>query len=248
MGNFDYELREEKNQKNMDAYFSLVDNSDDILYVHILNAQSNPDEFIKRYGKNMGIICKDKDTLPIYEDFFLDEEVKYCFIPDESSFRRRIRKNKVLLANRFNKLDRNYDYIAKDDEFFSDDHLYYLEDNYVGFSDYSIIGDEYSDTGFAPYAVAIHIVYFDNDYSFRIKHFVSDSNDDISDPARKFQEALSKLIAWNKEKHYETEAMKQFEDLFDKENYPGLGTVKKLSLMHHLELVGTYLDDKRGVI
>lgn len=99
-------------------------------------------------------------------------------------------------------------------------------------------------TGFAPYAVAIHIVYFNTDDSLRVKHFVSDSNDDISDPAGKFQEALSKLVEWNEEKQLDTVAMKEFEDLYHREAYPGLGTVKKLSIMHHLELIGRYLDNK----
>lgn len=146
------------------------------------------------------------------------------------------------MADRFNKQDRNNDYIEIDDEPFSEDHLYYLEDGYVGFADYSVVGKEYNETGFAPYAVAIHIVYFDTDDSLRIKHFVSDSNDDISDPARKFQEALSILIEWNEERKLDTVAMKEFEHLFHREAYPGLGTVKKLSIMHHLELIGRYLD------
>jgi hypothetical protein len=29
---------------------------------------------------------------------------------------------------------------------------------------------------------------------------------------------------------------------FKNETYPGLGTVKKLTMMHHIELVGQYLD------
>ena len=114
----------------------------------------------------------------------------------------------------------------------------------MGFADYSVVGEEYNETGFAPYAVAIHIVYFDTDESLRVKHFVSDSNDDISDPAGKFQEALSKLVEWNKKKQLDTVAMKEFEDLYRREAYPGLGTVKKLSIMHHLELIGRYLDEE----
>lgn len=57
-------------------------------------------------------------------------------------------------------------------------------------------GRQYNESGFAPYAVAIHIVYFENDNSLRIRHFVSDSNDDITDVAGKFYEAVSKLYEW----------------------------------------------------
>lgn len=121
----------------------------------------------------MGTICTDKDAVSVYESYFAETDVKYNLIPYESGLRRKINKNRVLLADKFNKQDRNNDYIAADDEPFSEDHLYYLEDGYVGFSDYSVVGHEYSDTGFAPYAVAIHIVYFDTDNSLRVKHFVS---------------------------------------------------------------------------
>lgn len=242
VGSFNSELMEEKNQKLKESLSIILKENSNILFMYLLKSKSNPENFIERYADNMGTICDDKDAVSIYETYFTDKGVKYNLIPDESGFRRKIRKNRVLLSDKFNKQDRNNDYIEVDDEPFSEEHLYYLEDGYVGFSDYSVIGAEYNETGFAPYAVAIHIVYFDTDDSLRVKHFVSDSNDDISDPAGKFQEALSKLIIWNKEKKLDTIAMKVFADLYERETYPGLGTVKKLSIMHHLELIGNYLD------
>ena len=135
----------------------------------------------------------------------------------------------------------NVDYLDKDD-FFSRDHLYYKEDGYLGFSDYSIIGNEYSETGFAPYAVAIHIIYFDEEKSLRVRHFVSDSNDDISDIAGKFKEAMYKLVKWNKTAKLDTYGIRKLEEFYSLESYPGLGTVKKLSIMHHLELMNSFLD------
>lgn len=242
VGSFNSDAREEKNQKLRKSLSESLQKNNHILFMNLLRANSKPEGFIEKYADNMGTICNDKDAIPVYETYFAKMDVKYNLIPDESGFRRKIRKNRVLLADKFNKQDRNNDYIEVDDEPFSEDHLYYLEDGYVGFADYSVVGEEYNETGFAPYAVAIHIVYFDIDDSLRVKHFVSDSNDDISDPAGKFQEALSKLVAWNEEKKLDTVAMKEFEDLYRREAYPGLGTVKKLSIMHHLELIGRYLD------
>ncbi len=242
VGNFRSEIQEEKNQKLKESFkISLKENSN-MLFINFLKKGSEPQKFIEKHSDSMGTICTDKDAIPIYETFFADTGVICNLVPDESGFRRKIRKNRVLLEDKFNKLDRNNDYIEVDDEPFSEDHLYYKEDGYIGFADYSVVGKEYNETGFAPYAVAIHVVYFDTDDSLRIKHFVSDSNDDISDPARKFQEALSKLVKWNNEKRLDTVAMKEFEELYRREAYPGLGTVKKLTIMHHLELVGRYLD------
>lgn len=242
VGSFSSDAKEEKNQKLKESFSASLKENNNILYMYLLRASSKPEKFIAKHADNMGTICNDKDAISVYETNFSETDVKFNLIPDESGFRRKVRKNRVLLADKFNKQERNNDYIEIDDEPFSEDHLYYSEDGYVGFADYSVVGEEYNETGFAPYAVAIHIVYFDTDESLRIKHFVSDSNDDISDPAGKFQEALSKLVEWNKEKQLDTVAMKEFEDLYRREAYPGLGTVKKLSIMHHLELIGRYLD------
>ena len=213
---------DEKNQKLRESFLSSLKENTNMLFFKLLRTKSNPEKFIEKHADSMGTICIDKDAIPIYETYFAEADVKFNLIPDESGFRRKIRKNRVLLSDKFNKQDRNNDYMDVDDEAFSEDHLYYQEDGYVGFSDYSVVGEEYNETGFAPYAVAIHIVYFDNNDSLRVKHFVSDSNDDISDPAGKFQEALSKLMVWNEEKRLDTVAMKEFEDLYRREAYPGL--------------------------
>lgn len=191
------------------------------------------------------VINTDRDYLDLYESAFGAVVPRYALMPDESVFRRKVRHHKVLLDDKFEKQDRNADYQEIDDEFFSDDHLYYEEDGFVGFSDYSVVGNEYLESGFAPYAVAIHIVYFAEDKTLRIRHFVSDSNEDITNPALKFYEAVSKLAKW----YYGTDphpvdmtlGLKIFLQHYGQQSYPGLGTVKKLSLMHHLELMGKYL-------
>lgn len=203
--------------------------------------------YIDRYDHEKEIsssllICNNPDNIRDYELAVKDEAPLYNLIPDRSDFRRRIRVKRVLCEDRFPKQTRNIDYAETDNEFFSSDHLYYLADGYEGFSDYSVVGKEYSETGFAPYAVAIHIVYFDEKYNMRIAHFVSDSNDDISDPARKFAEAAEKLVKWNRNMHLETEGIKALESSYHNKTYPGLGVVKKYSIMHHLQLMGDYLD------
>ncbi|MCI7607311.1 MAG: sce7725 family protein [Spirochaetales bacterium] len=197
-----------------------------------------------RNDKKCVFICNNQDTLDFYEMKSKEINPLYVLIPDRSEFRRRIRKNRILLEDHFKKKDRNADYASCDDEFFSSDHLYYRDDNYEGFSDYSIIGEEYSDSGFAPYAVAIHIVYFDNSSSLRVAHFVSDSNSDIKDVAGKFLEAVKKLHKWNKTKGFGTIGLDELENCYSKEIYPGLGVVKKYSIMHHIEIVGRFLDSE----
>ncbi len=199
-------------------------------------------------NNQMLIVCKDRDYLPVYEERFLQDYPKYTLIPDESAFRRKIKKNRVLVDDRFEKQERNSDYSKKTDEYFSDDHIYFADDGYVGFSDYSIVGDDYMEAGFAPYAVAIHIVYFATDGSLHVKHFVSDSNEDITNPALKYYEAVSKLATWYKDNKSSvplTAGLNVFLKHYEEQSYPGLGTVKKLSLMHHIELMGKYLDEEK---
>lgn len=169
-------------------------------------------------------------------------------VPDNTVYKFKIGKlpYRVLFADCFNKMNRNVDYIKKVDEDFSLYHLIYKDEGYKGFGDYSIIGEDYSDSGFAPYAVAIHIVYFDNNDALRVHHFVSESNDDMFDPANKLMEALTKLHGWmnssdfNKEKN-ESFGLKQLDTLFVEDRYPGLGFLKKLEIMHHLEIMNKYL-------
>ena len=184
-------------------------------------------------------VMDDQDKQQLYEAMGL-KDARYTLCPFDRYVMQMSIKNRVLFEDRFRKRSRNADYPK--DEFFSRDHLDFSE---IGFGDYSIIGKEYNESGFAPYAVAIHIVYFENDNSLRIRHFVSDSNDDITDVAGKFYEAVSKLYEWyiteNQERQL-TMGLNTLLEHYKNKTYPGLPTLKKLSVMHHLELVGRYLD------
>lgn len=190
-------------------------------------------------------ICTNYDMLSVYNSLYQDKQPLYAVIPNDSAFLRRVirTENKIMIQDRFNKQSRNADYIENTDEFFSEDHLYFLEERFKGFSDYSIVGNIETTSGFAPKAVAIHIVYIDKkNNALRIHHFVSDSNDDIQNTAKKFYEAVTKLVNWVRAESPEmTLGLKEFVNHYDNGTYPGLGVVKKLSIMHHLELVSNHL-------
>lgn len=193
-------------------------------------------------------IMTNRDYLNTYHNLFNNTSPKFTMFPDERQIRRAISTNKVMFEDKFKKQEKNADYLKQQDEFFSDDHLYFAEEGFVGFGDYSIIGNEYIESGFAPYAVVVHIVYFANDDTLRIRHFVSESNTDTKDVAGKYYEAIMKLKKW-----YNAGQSKQLTTalavlLSHAENgyYPGLPTIKKLSIMHHLELVGKYLNGGIG--
>ena len=188
------------------------------------------------------LVIHDRDALDLYMDEFAHERPKYALIPDQGTFRRMIQSPRIILQDQFNKQKRNADYSNVEDEFFSDAQLFYKDEGYVGFADYSIIGDEFSVGGFAPYAAAIHLVYFDNSDKLRIHHFVSDSVEDIHDTPGKFFEAVHKLAKWVLDNNIErTIGLETLLKHHKEGTYQGLGVVKKLSIMHHLELMSVYM-------
>lgn len=214
-------------------------------------SQDNMDEVIsslEKVGvqkKELLVVLNDYDYLETYKTAFSNDKPKYTLFPDERAIRRAVGTGKVIFDDKFKKQDKNADYAKNDDEFFSEEHLFFTEEGNVGFGDYSIIGNHYDESGFAPQAVAIHIVYFAEDKSLRIHHFVSDSNIGIEDVAGKFYEAVLKLFKWYKtqgDPKQKTFALSTLLDYADRGYYPGLPTIKKLSIMHHLELMSKYLN------
>jgi hypothetical protein len=194
------------------------------------------------------IICSNEDIDRIeLTNFISDFNVVYSLLDlDEitsRSFKRMFStETKVSLSDPFPKAERNADYAKKHDALLTEDHIYYKEEGFVGFSDFLTVGKDYQESGFLPYAVAIHITYpAKNNEEIRLRHFVSDSNEDDSDVPGKFFEALKKLIEFTDKLSFKTQALKEFKTLYEKEHYPGLGYIKKLSILNHLELVNKLL-------
>ncbi|EOP02090.1 hypothetical protein ICS_05724 [Bacillus cereus BAG2O-3] len=197
--------------------------------------------------EDLAIIHSERNLVRSYREIFNDETARFNIIPSDNAFSRQLSDQELVgLDDKFNKLPRNVDYLEQENEFFSEEHLFFSDEGYIGFSDFSVVGEEFNESGFAPYAVAIHIVYPNAEGALEIMHFVSDSNEDTSDPAGKFSEALEKLIRWYElstpDERMNTFAMQCFIQHHREGTYPGLPTLKKLSIMHHLELIGRLLD------
>ena len=201
-------------------------------------------EIVVNDMQNSIAIIDSVDDISSYLEACKNEKPLYTIIPDRRSIKRNVKGKKIILEDSFIKQKRNVDYKNNTDEFFSDWHREYIEEGYSGFSDYSIVGSEYSESGFAPKAVAIHIVYLSSEDDLRVHHFVSETNTDSKDTAGKFGEAVSELKHWCIEnKIQETKGLKAFYDYCDKGRFPGLGVVKKCSIMHHLELMSKRLGE-----
>ena len=199
----------------------------------------------KAYTKDRLLVVLDNgDYVSDYKEIFGPKHPRFTLTTDERRIRRAISGSKVLFGDRFNRQPKNADYLKNEDEMFSDDHIYYQDEGFIGFGDYSIIGNYYEEGGFSPRAVAFHIVYFDEEEVLRVHHFVSDSNFGIEDVAGKYYEAVTKLKRWFEDGHQsqKTKALSILLEHADNGYYPGLPTLKKLSIMHHLELMSKYLN------
>ena len=172
------EMRRE-NSKIANELYELLTKHNKIIKSYIMSAKSAAKLKNDELKAERLIINPDRDCLDDFLEVYDKSLPRYTLIPDDRAFRRVISEH--------------------EDEFFSDSHLYFQNENYVGFADYSVVGEEFNESGFAPVAVAIHIVYFNEKNDLRIHHFVSDSNDGIEDPGGKFGEALEKLVYWCEE-------------------------------------------------
>ena len=130
-------------------------------------------------------------------------------------------------------------------EKFSDLHVTFPDEGMNGFGDFLTVGDDYSESGGPAYAVAIHLTFIDSekDDEMYIHHFKSIRQDTPTDPAGKFAEALDSMMKKLNEpnsKVIETTAVREFRELHAKRHFPGLGYVKKLSLIHHIETLADF--------
>lgn len=241
VGDFEVELGLRNDFK--EKYEELIKNPF-INYAYILTSKKIDEIFAEVDTIN------DRNVFFIYDDSSVAEQISkrmnkaniFSLVPDKSIFRRKL-KNRIILEDCFNKQDRNADYEKNIDEYFSENQLIYLDDDWSGFSDFSIVGDNYTESGFSPKVVAIHMVYFSNDNILRVHHFLSKNDDSIENIPGKFNEALTELLSFPffSEVNNKSFALSQFDELKNQEKFPGLGTVKKLSIMHHLELMSNFL-------
>jgi hypothetical protein len=153
-------------------------------------------------------------------------------------------KKYIRLDDLFEKQARNSDFLGIASHKFSEEHLFYLSDKYNGFSDFTVLPSEYTDGGSTPRAVVIHLTYLNETQEIWIRHFTSDTNDSIANIQGKFAEAATKAVTYCRANHLSNSAIEELASFLTDSHYPGLGTVKKISIKNHLLIVGQYLSTK----
>ncbi|MEK0336793.1 MAG: sce7725 family protein [Nitrosopumilus sp.] len=220
---------------------------------YILHAESRITDLItllKNYGTiNFSILhygyTNGKEVANAIKDY--DNIKNHVFIDGFAGklYQRHLKKDgikRVLIRNGFKLRRKNSLYPHS--EHFSDLHITFPDEGMDGFGDYLIVGDDYAETGGPAYAVAIHLTYLDSDDDMFIYHFISDQTDSPTNPGGKFLEALEKLVkAIKKPKSliFESRSCSEYLELYQKQHYPGLGYIKKLSMQHHIELIADFI-------
>ena len=135
---------------------------------------------------------------------------------------------------------RNKDYRGKEDQRFNDNVFFYEEEGYSGFGDYTILPEVFSKGGMLPWVVAIHMTYNRNAEEVWVHHFLSESNDNGTENIqRKFSEAAELVKSFFEQQYPQdmTPAVGKLHKFVVDGHYPGLGSLKKISIEHHITLM-----------
>ncbi|KID42274.1 sce7725 family protein [Fructilactobacillus fructivorans] len=224
------------------------------MFINAYNLKSDEDvNRIKDKNKKTMVILTDKSELSNIEQFSNDKSLVVIDVNNRIEIRKAKNnsvKNLIELSDGYDKKERNLDYVDDADQSFSIEHLLYKNDGFLGFSDYSIVGDNFSTGGSFPKVVAIHIVYFNKNNELRIHHFTSDPKDSESkDLKLKNGEALEKLVSWYDSKNFDKSkndslGLRELRNVYvNKHGETNLGKLKQFSIEHHLEIIGRYLDN-----
>ncbi|MFA7390190.1 MAG: sce7725 family protein, partial [Proteiniphilum sp.] len=234
-------------------YLNELENSKFIPAFHYRNNSEFINQSIESFGlSNCMIICQN-DVNPDDSEFkqlVAKAEVSSINVNDPNRnrtlhrFIKGLNKNYIRLDDLFEKQARNSDYLEIQEHRFSEEHIYYIEDGFNGFSDYTVLPSEYIDGGSTPRAVVIHLTYLNGENQIWIRHFTSETNDSISNVQGKFAEAAAKAVAYCRQRDLNNSAITELVSYYDNEHYPGLGTVKKISIKNHLLVISQFLKNR----
>lgn len=133
----------------------------------------------------------------------------------------------------------NSAYRVTDEDPYTEEPFYYRDDRFYGFSDYCVLPKAFAEGGMTPTAVAIHMTYRKREDAIWVRHFVSDEALDAGkDIRRKFESAMDAFSTF----YNDVEPTNAARALMDKRgNYPGLGVLKKITMLNHMQLITSIL-------
>ena len=231
------------------TYFSELDNNRFLPAFHYSDNADYIITSIEKYNlKDCLIICLDNFTdEERLKDLCKNDNVSKIMLLEPHKYRSLDRSIKALgkfyirLDDVFEKQEKNADFLDIQAHKFSEEHLYYSQDGYQGFADYTVLPSKFTDGGSTPRAVVIHLTYIYSDDAIWIRHFTATDNDSIANVQGKFAQAAYKAVLFCNELPLDNSAINELKTFLAEARYPGLGTVKKISIKNHLLVISDYL-------
>lgn len=149
----------------------------------------------------------------------------------------------VDVDNSFPRQDRNSDYPP--DDWFSDAHKRFVQDNRPGFSDFTVLPAVPQPGGGPPGAVAIHLTWADQAGELQVQHFLSDERDRTKGKAgSKILEAVAYIVdevRADPTKFVTSIGLTQFLSLHTRKHETSLSKSKQHQISHHIYTVAKLL-------
>ena len=236
-------------------FLSYISDLKNIKFLPAFHYSDNSDYItsnIQKYNlENCLIICldnfSDEESL---KSLCLNNKISKIMLLEPHKYRsldrhiKSLNKFYIRLDDVFEKQQKNADFLNIQAHKFTEEHLYYNQDNYQAFADFTVLPCEFFDGGSTPRAVAIHLTYLNTDFENQvwIRHFTSISNDSIANVQGKFAEAATKAVDFCDNLPLLNSATNELKKYLNETRYPGLGTVKKISIKNHLLIISDFLN------
>jgi hypothetical protein len=206
-------------------------------------ARTTVQHFLERYeGREVGVIYQSFPTSQRTLGSLSNERIVHHVFIGNSAATNYINgipmERRVMVSDRFHRQPRNADYPAR--EFFTDMNTPEGNPERLDFGDFSIVGDYYRDDGGPAYAVVVHHIHYQGTAPgpLDISHFISDRTESTVDTAGKAIEAVTNLVnALDGLRPNDTRACAEYREMAESETWHGLGYLKRLAIMHHLEVM-----------
>ncbi|MFZ4798807.1 MAG: sce7725 family protein [Bacteroidia bacterium] len=237
-------------------YINQLGDSKFLSAFHYNNNLEYISQSLLKYGlSNCMIICLDNfSDNRDFRELCNNPAITHIMLLDPNKYRsldrflKGLNKNYIRLDDVFERQQKNADFLDIPAHKFTEEHLYYSEENYSGFSDYTVLTSEYIDGGSTPRAVVIHLTYINEaeEEQVWIRHFTSTTNDTIANVQGKFAQAAQKAILFCEQNNFTNSAIIELANYLNEGKYPGLGTVKKISIKNHLTIISNFLNTRNA--
>jgi hypothetical protein len=122
-----HSVGEHLNGSTVDKELALISNS--IIPAIIIEKSANNimtalSEELKSRNNILSVFLN-RDRLNIYTGIYSHNQPRFTLFRNDRVINEAIKENKVIFEDKFNKLHKDADYLEQDDEFFSEDHIYY---------------------------------------------------------------------------------------------------------------------------